>query len=367
MKDTSSGLGEVKVQIPIRNLWLLLVYASDLYRGVIPADTHLEDNPEEIPAFVAKLLTQEVQRILKRNLTLSYRGTCEELGFVKGSINVLETEAKMLLKRGSVSCTYDELTADTARNRYLRAALETAAKIVRDAKVSAECRQLAGRLSRIGVSADRPSDHEALSGRFGRYDKEDRAAVDAARLIFKLSLPTKATGQNKLFAPIGDEHWLRKLFEKAVLGFYRKRLTAWNVIGDKQLMWPVSDCSAGMYSILPTMKADVWLERKDKTRRIILDTKFTSILKGNQYGELKLSSGYVYQIYAYVRSQEETNDFLAEATEGVMLHPSISESIDESMELHGHKLRFLTVNLSAATTEMHRQILNAIGTAEVDS
>ena len=45
-------------------------------------------------------------------------------------------------------------------------------------------------------------------------------------------------------------------------------------------------------------------------RRIVIDTKFTSIVTAGWYREETLRSGYVYQIYAYLRSQVGRGDTL---------------------------------------------------------
>ena len=52
-------------QIPVRNIWLLLLYASRLYRE-LPASRRvdLEDAPDHIPHLVAEILTNAVERRL---------------------------------------------------------------------------------------------------------------------------------------------------------------------------------------------------------------------------------------------------------------------------------------------------------------
>ena len=49
-----------------------------------------------------------------------------------------------------------------------------------------------------------------------------------------------------------------------------------------------------------------------------------------------------YQIYAYLRSQENTHP----DTDGMLLHPSIGESVCEHAIIQGHKITFTTVNLA---------------------
>ena len=56
--------------IPVRNIWLLLLYASRLYRE-LPASrrVELENAPDDIPFLVAEILANAVERRLRRNLS----------------------------------------------------------------------------------------------------------------------------------------------------------------------------------------------------------------------------------------------------------------------------------------------------------
>jgi 5-methylcytosine-specific restriction enzyme subunit McrC len=55
MPDAHEEIGRVG-RIPVRNLWLLMLYASDLFRNLEKAKVAVEDNPEDIPDLVAEML-----------------------------------------------------------------------------------------------------------------------------------------------------------------------------------------------------------------------------------------------------------------------------------------------------------------------
>ena len=137
--------------------------------------------------------------------------------------------------------------------------------------------------------------------RFGRHDADDRHMVAAAKLAFELTLPTEASGTNVLALPDREATWVRRLFERAIGGFYDVVLSAqgWQVKCGGMLRWQISQMTAGIDSILPTMRTDVVLDHPTKGHRIVIDTKFTSIVTDGWYREETLRSGYVYQIYAY--------------------------------------------------------------------
>lgn len=105
-------------------------------------------------------------------------------------------------------------------------------------------------------------------------------------------------------------------------------------------------------AILPGMASDIILECPAQDRRIIIDTKFTSIFSSSQHREAILKSGYIYQLYTYLRSQERPEDPVSYAATGLLLHPTVGGDVDETVRTQGHELRFATVDLTAATAEI---------------
>ena len=100
------------------------------------------------------------------------------------------------------------------------------------------------------------------------------------------------------------------------------------------------------------------IDNKIKNHRIVIDTKFTNIFhkKSSWYREKSLKSGYIYQLYAYLRSQEGLGEKLNENSSGMLLHPAIGEDVDESATIQGHEMRFSTVDL----TQPHEVIKNRL-------
>ena len=352
-------------RIPVRNVWLLMLYASHLLRYLDAREKKgAEENPDDIADLTAEILAREVRRRMKRNLSFGYRRREAVLGRVRGRIDLLRTERGRLLERAKVACRFEEMTVDTPRGRFVRAALEKIAGAVRDRELSRECRSLSAALRRLGVSEERPGRSEVSVYRFGRHDTDDRRMVFAARLAFSLALPTEAPGAAVPFLPAHDIHWIRNLYEKAVAGFYDVVLSGkgWRVRPGETLRWPAEKETSGIRRILPSMKTDIVLEHAGRGRRVVIDTKFTSIVTAGRYREETLRSGYIYQIYAYLRSQEGGGKPFADVSEGILLHPSVGgEMINEAVVIQGHEIRFATVNLAAGAREIRRQLLNVIG------
>ena len=108
------------------------------------------------------------------------------------------------------------------------------------------------------------------------------------------------------------------------------------------------------------MRTDVVLDHHKSGRRIVIDTKFTSILTQGWYREETLRSGYIYQIYAYLRSQEGKEIRSHLNASGLLLHPSIDKMVDETVVIQGHAIRFATVDLGATASEIRKQLLRVV-------
>jgi 5-methylcytosine-specific restriction enzyme subunit McrC len=349
-------------RIPVRNLWLLMLYASDLFRQLGPEKIDVEENPDDIPDLVAEILSRLVERRLMRNLSHGYQSKEAVLCRVRGRIDLLNTERHQLLARGMVACRFEEFTVNTPRNRFVRAALDAIAKKVGRRDLAYRCRALAGGLKRMGVTGEKPNPSEVSADRFGRHDAADRQMVAAARLAFDLALPTETPGARQLALPDREITWVRRLYEKAVAGFYDVVLSGsgWRTHAGKKIGWMIENKTSGIDRILPTMRTDVVLDHIGDGRRIVIDTKFTAIVTRGWYRAESLRSGYVYQIYAYLQSQEGNGDPLSAHASGLLLHPSINEMVDETVVIQGHGIRFATVDLGASASEIRSQLLRVV-------
>ena len=120
MPDTTKPTVHIPTlgRIPVRNVWLLMLYESDLYRELPRAESvDLEEDPDNLPNIIAELLIHAVERRLRRNLSFGYRRRRADLTRVRGRIGLLRTERRQLIQRGRIACAFDELTVDTPRKR----------------------------------------------------------------------------------------------------------------------------------------------------------------------------------------------------------------------------------------------------------
>lgn len=357
-------LGTTTKGIPIRNLWLLMLYASDCFRVLKETDRRkAEDNPDELPDLIAEILAMHVERRLKRNLSVGFQRQNRVLSRVRGRINIFETNRQRLLEQGRVACRFEEITRDTLSNRYVCAALTLLAGMTRSRSLRGRCRGLATTMRRMGVSGVCPGRYEMAKHRDGSRDQHDRLMLATSRLAFAMNMPTEQSGTQLQVLPARDEHWLRRLFERAVGGFYDVVLgpVGWRVRAGMRLDWQVEKPSPQFGDWLPKMITDIVLESVTKGCRIVIDTKFNQIFTSSHFRDQVFRSGELYQMYAYVRSQEGVADDWVRYSEGLLLHPSVGVDVDESADIQGHRILFATVDLSKPATEIRRRLLELVG------
>src|ERR1035437_5067060 len=105
--------GERRIgRVPVRNLWLLMLYASDLTRVGDAFNALVDEDLDDLPDLIARLLANSVERRLHRTLTRGYHRREMVLTRVRGRIDILTTEARLLLSRGEVVCVFQALTPD---------------------------------------------------------------------------------------------------------------------------------------------------------------------------------------------------------------------------------------------------------------
>ncbi len=346
--------------IPVQNLWLLMLYASD-FRYLANEYAGSESIDEDVANLVADVLCNQVEQRLKRNLTFGYKHSTRELNRVRGRINTLETYSKQLLLKGKVNCTFEELSVDTPRNRYICAALNKMMRLVSKKSLKLRCLQLHQTMLQLGVSPLLSVNYQPKNERFSRHETADRNVLLSAELAFNLALINESNGNSLYPSPEKQAHWVRALFEKAVAGFYKLKLSNdWQVKAGKKLSWQIESATSQIERLMPSMKLDILLENATLAQRIVIDTKYTAITMPRQYGGESFKSNYIYQLYSYLRSQETNDDLLSLNATGMLLHPSVGVQYNEQVSIQGHQLRFCTVDLTQSAQSISEQLLNLI-------
>ncbi len=79
-----------------------------------------------------------------------------------------------------------------------------------------------------------------------------------------------------------------------------------------------------------------------------------------RFGREKLHSGYLYQMYAYLRSQEGRGRPW-DTSAGLLLHPAIGSQLYEQATIQGHSIIFATVDLGGSSTAIRSELRRILG------
>ena len=349
-------------RIPIRNLWLLMAYAADIDTPLYSSKVASQDFEDNVIDIIAELLAAEVKKMLNFGLTFGYEPISGELSRLRGKIDHLKTARFNSSSRGKIFCTYERFSNNTPENQLVRTSLHRIGKHVVDPKLKNSCKTLEVHLGSMGIDVfkhPRITLHVQNQSRNRRYSY----LLSLAELAMNLDLLSERDGIENLMSPERKIEWIRKLFEKAMGGFYRHHLdgSLWRVESGKKRQWPKTNATPGLSAILPSMITDIEISNSKERKKIIVDTKFTSIVKDGYFRKSTLNSGHIYQLYTYLRTSEDTDAEYFDSSIGLLLYPSHGESLYEEAMIQNHKCVFATVDLFAEPREIRNELLNLFG------
>lgn len=355
-------VGSEGQRIAVRNIWLLYLYATDLYRALGPAERiRAEESPEDADVLVARILCREVRARLRAGLTVGYLPRHAALSAIRDRIDFLATWRGSYLEQGKAVCSFSDMGVNTPRNQFVLAGLLTASRRLarrrENSVLARECRVLASEFERRGIT--RPTGTEPPHEVYGHFDRADRRMVSAARMLCDNALPSFATGNLSVQQPdITDDAHLRHLYERGIRGFYATNLAPQRTVRAEQLTWS-GRTDTGTEGLWPVMRTDITIAGSDG--RLIIDTKFTTALTQQMaWHPPRLKSGHLYQIYTYVSA----NDAISRgpATNGLLLYPSTDSAPDvlTSKQIGAHRIGAATIDLTADAATIRRRLFDLV-------
>jgi len=341
-------LTDAAATIPVRNAWYMLLYAWNMarFRGRWPVET--ETSPSLL-GLLARILSSATRDLLRRQLGRSFALRSRTIRGIRGRIDLAASLKRFTFQHGAAHCIFSELSVDTLKNRILRATLQRLASdprlrhadAVKEAGMRHELRVLVRDLEKVQLVSISSVDFSRLQ--LGRNDRDYAVPLAICALVHHLEMPTEAVGDHAIFALLRDEITFHQLFERFVRNFCRFHYPLCDV-GPETLNWPDDlECE-----LVPAMRTDVTISEKDPPyHRLIIDTKYyASALSPSLYGEEKFRAENLYQLYAYLRTQEHRGSSHQTAS-GMLLYPTTRRELNEVMSVQGHRMRVATLNLAA--------------------
>ena len=344
--------------IPIRNLWHMLLYAWNEPHVTPPINMGDVENAPTLDALFATILIRMIQQRIRIGLGRGYVPVSKKLRAVRGRVDMAESIKQHTFERGEAISDFHEYTVDEPRNRIVKSTLLRLVQSGVFGPNEAEAESLRHRLRWLARSLDGIAAIELESESIRRLalaqnDNDYRLMLLICEMIVMRRMPLDADGTNALPRVEREMLILHRVYERFVAAFYKLHLTGWQVNAQHRLHWHAQDSSEH----LPVMIPDLILHEQETGRVIMLDTKFTAAsLVENQWGKPVYDSSHLYQLYAYLRSQEQVSAGYRTA-EGILLYPAVQARLSERVELQGHVIRIESLDLTAAWEDVERQML----------
>ena len=352
--------------IPIRNLWHMLLYAwnevpLNALRHSVMTDADAENAPT-LDALLASILMKLMQGRLRIGLGRNYVSEEQSLRGIRGRIDFAESLKRRTFERGEAACEFQGYSANAPRNQIIRTTLARLIQIGQFGPDVHQANTLRHHLRRLtrnldGINLIELEPDMIRRQQSGRNDIDYRLMLAICALILQRQMPMESAGQYSLLEIDRDELVLHNVYERFVANFYRVHLDGWIVTSQKRLEWHEKP-AANKY--LPSMYPDLVLQQKSSGQLIILDTKFTAhSLVENQWGREIFDSSHLYQLYAYLKSQEHLSVGHRSAS-GILLYPAIHDILSERIELQDHVMRIECIDLSAPWQDIEGHLLDLI-------
>ncbi len=341
-------------KIPIANVFYLLCYAWKFIgeRDLVKVDEL--DQLNAVHDLYGKVLTTGFFHLARQGLDRGYLDFQDDIGGVRGRINLSDTTKRALRAQGRISCEFEELTYDVLHNRILRSTLHSMLRLGNlDRGIASDVRKAFRRMEGITeVSLSKRVFNQVQLDRNRRYY---RLLLSVCRLIHELLLIDERSGQTTLSAI--DSSRMYQLYENFVINFYAREQNIYKVNSPSRVIkWQDTGTQKQYLSKIPRMEADVILEAPH--RRIIVDTKFYQETLGGKMGD-KLHSANLYQMLAYLRNREATESNGARH-EGLLLYPTTEEHVSIDVQLEGHLIRARTIDLAEDWRSIHESMLRMV-------
>lgn len=354
--------------IPVANAWYLLLYAWDLARWGNEFQSDSEVAPDLV-SLLAKVLVRSCQKLMREQLGREFQLCNREIRGLRGKLDITASLKKDTFRHGQSICRFNELSIDTPRNRILRATLDFLSRDALDAGNSSsdvstlrhELRLATRLMEGVKIVRLQGSDFSRLQ--LGRNDRLYRLPLAICSLLHFTRMPSERQGDRLLAGLLRSEIDFADLFERFVRNFYRAHLGNCNVHREN-LSWRAEAASAS----IPLMSTDTTIEpRSYVSWRVVVDTKYyRDYLTSNRDWHGKFHSGHLYQMYAYLRTQEDRGGAFQKAS-GLLLYPVVRGSINEAFRVQGHAIRIATIDLSKPWQDIDHNLLALAAEATRDA
>jgi 5-methylcytosine-specific restriction enzyme subunit McrC len=344
----------------IKNVYYMLSYvwkalSNDVYKKIEKENIEPE-NFDNIYNLFAVILSKGIESQLRKGLYRNYVDQNEAMSSLRGKIDINESIKLNIKQIRKLYCLYDELSENIYMNKILKTTIRFLLNKTDLDKGNIE------RLKRV----DRYfSDIDQLIISEIQWDKiyfhqnnyTYQILMAICRLVLTGYLLPEDKGSRKLptFRYLLEKY---SLYEKFILEYYKKHYPKYTHSSQKKIGWNL--CNVDKKDIpLPEMQADVFIESKERKRKLIIDAKYYSKIMHGYYDKKTFHSANLYQIYTYVKNEDKDN---SGKVDGLLLYADTGETGFSPMTeiIGGNKFSVEALNLNIPFCKIKEQLNNII-------
>ena len=287
----------------------------------------------------AAILIRGITYQLKRGLGREYISETDTISAIRGKIEITESIKNQSMIRSQMVCTYDEFSVDSPLNQIIKSTVMLLLKADISKSRKKELRKLMVYFDDVSV-VDVRSINWAIN--YNRNNQTYRLLITVCYLVVKGLLQSKSDGSVKMMDFL-DEQRMCHLYEKFILGYYKKHYSPRITASASQIEWALDD---GISAMLPTMQSDIMLTYKkgDVNKTLIIDAKYYAHTTQVQYDVHTLHSNNLYQVFTYVKNKASKGGEVS----GMLLYAKTDEEIypNNEYQMSGNKITVRTLDLN---------------------
>jgi 5-methylcytosine-specific restriction enzyme subunit McrC len=318
--------------IPIKNIYYLLSYAWNKLEESELVDVSAEDE-SDLLNLLGRVLLNGTKTLLKRGIDRQYIAENEVYQGIKGKVNITDSLRRNLFSKGLSVCEFDELSADILPNKILKTTLQNLTQITSlSPTLKQEIRTIIYRLHEVSEIV--LTDTIFHQVQINRNNSFYAFLLSISELIYQNLLTNEEAGHFQFKDFLRDERQMARLFEEFIRNFYKIEIPEAKVFRE-DLRWKMAGENR---QFLPKMQTDISIKIND--RKLIIDAKYYKETLQKYYDSEKIHSQHLYQLFAYLKNQEDAK------AEGILIYPTVQKSLSLTYTHEGHTIRIETLNLN---------------------
>ena len=289
----------------IKNIYWMLAYAFRVLNEKYVEEKVRYEEFENVYDLLCVMLTQGINKQIKRGLSKEYICQSENTTSLKGKIDVSRSIKNNTLRDKKLYCEYDEYSEDSYMNRIIKTAAMALirSKNIKDDRRKKELKKSILYFKNVSIIERSSINWKRL--RYNRNNKTYKMLINISYLILEGLIINNENGEEK-FSKFIDEQRLCNLYEKFILEYYRYHYPEFSA-GASQIKWNIETKKESYINLLPKMQTDIVLKYNEK--ELIIDAKYYSkILQNNpMFDKAKFRNAHINQVFVYVKNEDKDN------------------------------------------------------------